>query len=73
MRCFLHTVTTSSLTNLDKTALVDGKRTDSYGQMFRECERFASAFSALGMTKEKNAQVGILGSTSAEVIMPSMD
>lgn len=65
---FLHNVTTTSLTNLNKTALVDGKRTYTYGQMFREWERFASVFSALGMTKEQNARVGILGSTSAEVI-----
>jgi acyl-coenzyme A synthetase/AMP-(fatty) acid ligase len=65
---FLHNVTTTSLTNLNKTALVDGKRTYTYGQMFREWERFASVFSALGMTKEQNARVGLLGSTSAEVI-----
>ena len=37
--------------------------------MFREWERYASVFTALDMTEEQNARVGILGSTCAEVII----
>lgn len=40
----------------------------TYGLMFREWERYASVFSALGMTAEAGSRVGILGSTCAEVI-----
>lgn len=36
--------------------------------MFREWDRYASVFSALGMTGQRQARVGILGSTCAEVI-----
>lgn len=58
----------TSVTDLKKTAIADGKRTYTYGLMFREWERCASVFSALGMTGENRARVGLLGSTSAEAI-----
>lgn len=52
----------------DKTALTDGCRSYSYREMFREWERYAAVFSALGMTGENRARVGLIGSTSAEAV-----
>ena len=54
--------------DLNKVAVIDGNRQYTYGQMFREWERYASVFTALEMTEAQNARVGILGSTCAEVI-----
>ena len=54
--------------DLNKRAVIDGNREYTFGGMFREWERYASVFTALGMTEEQNARVGILGSTCAEVI-----
>ena len=54
--------------DLNKTAIIDGNKEYTYGQMFREWERHASVFSALGMTEMEHARVGILGSPSAETI-----
>ena len=53
--------------DLNRTAIIDGNRKYTYGRMFREWERYASVFSALDMTEEHNARVGIMGSTCAEV------
>ncbi len=52
---------------LDKLAIIDGNRKYTYKRMFREWERYASVFTALDMTEEQNARVGVLGSTCAEV------
>ncbi len=54
--------------DLDKTAVIDGNRNYTYDRMFREWERYASVFTALDMTEEQKARVGVLGSTCAEVI-----
>ena len=54
--------------DLNKVAIIDGKRKYTYGQMFREWEHYASVFTALNMTEEQKSRVGILGSTCAEVI-----
>ena len=54
--------------DINKVAVIDGNRKFSYRRMFREWERYASVFTALEMTEEQNARVGILGSTCAEVI-----
>lgn len=54
--------------DLDKLAIIDGNRKYTYKRMFREWERYASVFTALNMTEEQNARVGVLGSTCAEVI-----
>ncbi len=53
---------------LEKSALSDGAATYTYGEMFKQWERYASVFSALGMTADSKARVGLLGSTSAEAI-----
>ena len=52
---------------LDKLAIIDGNRKYTYKRMFREWERYASVFTALEMTEEQSARVGVLGSTCAEV------
>ena len=49
-----------------KTAVIDCTREYTYGQMFSEWERYARVFSALGMTEETGARVGIAGTISAE-------
>ena len=54
--------------DLNRVAVIDGNRQYTYGQMFREWERYASVFTALEMTEAQNSRVGILGSTCAEVI-----
>ena len=54
--------------DLNKTALADGNTTYTYGMLFRQWERYASVFSALGMTWEKHSRVGIMGSVSAEAV-----
>ena len=65
---YIRDVNNTALSDLRATALADGTKTYTYGLMFREWERYASVFSALGMTGEKGARVGLLGSTSAEVV-----
>lgn len=65
---FIRDVNNTTVTDLNKIAVVDGSRKYSYGLMFREWERYASVFSSLGMSAENGSRVGILGSTSAEVI-----
>ena len=65
---YIRDVNNTELADLSRKALIDGGRTYTYGLMFREWERYASVFSALGMTGEKHARVGLLGSTSAEAV-----
>ena len=65
---YIRDVTNTEIGNLNKTAIEDGSRKYTYGLMFREWERYASVFSALGMTGENHARVGLLGSTSAQVV-----
>ena len=65
---YIRDVNNTSVSDLNRIAVVDGSRKYTYGLMFREWERYASVFSALGMTAEKHSRTGIFGSTSAEVI-----
>ena len=65
---YMRDVNSVSMEDLNRTAVEDGSRKYTYGLMFREWERYASVFSALGMTGEKSSRTGILGSTCAEVI-----
>lgn len=65
---FLRDVSSTSLSDLSRTAVKDGSREYTYGLMFREWDRYASVFSALGLTGENHSRTGILGSTCAEVI-----
>ena len=54
--------------DLNKTAIIDGTKEYTYGLMIREWERYASVFTALGMTEEEHARVGVMGSTCTETI-----
>ncbi len=54
--------------DMDRAAVIDGNRKFTYDAMFREWERYAAVFTALDMTEEQQARVGVLGSTCAEVI-----
>ncbi len=65
---YIRDVTNTNVRNLNRNALVDGTGRYTYGLLFREWERYASVFSALGMTGENHSRVGLLGSTNAEVI-----
>ena len=65
---FIYDVNHTAASDLRRTALEDGIQKYSYGMMFREWERYAAVFTALGMTAGNHARVGLLGSTSAEVI-----
>ena len=53
---------------LNHTAITDGTNIYTYRLMFRQWDRYASVFTALGMTGENHARVGVLGSPSAETI-----
>ena len=65
---YIHDVTGANAGNLNRKALEDGSRQYTYGLMFHEWERYASVFSALGITGENHSRAGLLGSTSAEAI-----
>ncbi len=64
---YLRDANAASVQDLAKVAIEDGKTRYTYGLMFRAWDQYASVFSALGMTGERQARVGILGSTCAEV------
>ncbi len=64
---YIHDANSASVRDLSRIAIEDGRKKYTYGLMFREWERYASVFSALGMTGEDRSRVGILGSTCAEV------
>ena len=65
---YIHDITSTDAGNLDRKALEDGSRQYTYRLMFHEWERYASVFSALGITGENHSRVGLLGSTSVEAI-----
>ena len=65
---YIHDITNANAGNLNRKALEDGSRQYTYGLMFHEWERYASVFSALGITGENHSRVGLLGSTSVEAI-----
>ena len=65
---YLRELCTLNENDQDKLAVIDGNRKYTYRRMFREWERYASVFTALDITEEQNARVGVMGSTCAEVI-----
>lgn len=65
---YIRDVTNTDVANLNRIAIADGTRSYTYGLMFRQWERYASVFSALGLTAGNRSRVGILGSTCAETI-----
>ena len=65
---FIRDVNSMSSDILNRVAIEDGSRGYTYEGMFREWERYASVFSALGMTGAGRSRVGLLGSTCTETI-----
>ena len=57
--------------DLNKLAIIDGDIQYTYAQIFREWERYAAVFTALDMTEEQSARVGVLGSPYPEVFFAS--
>jgi acetyl esterase/lipase len=54
--------------NLESVAIVADDRKYTYRQMFRQWQKYAEVFSALGMTEKNNACVGIPGAMTTEAI-----
>jgi acyl-coenzyme A synthetase/AMP-(fatty) acid ligase len=65
---FIKELNSVSEERLDNVALIDGYRQYSYRQMFRAWERYAEAFSGLGLTGENKSRVGIVSVTLSETI-----
>ena len=65
---YLRDLSSLNGSDLNKVAIIDGNREYTYGRMFQEWERYASVFTAMEMTEEQGARVGILGSACSEVI-----
>lgn len=59
---------TADPVKLKKTAVIDCTREYSYEQMFIEWERYARAFSALGICARNNSRVALCGAITAEPI-----
>ncbi|MCR4762278.1 MAG: AMP-binding protein [Lachnospiraceae bacterium] len=53
---------------LNNIAIIDGTRTYTYRQMFREWGRFAEIFTALGMSGKNHSRVAITSAIATEVI-----
>lgn len=56
---------------LNRLAIIDGDIEYTYAQMFREWKRYAAVFTALDMTEEQSARVGVMGSPYPEVFFAS--
>ena len=56
-------------TLLKQTALIDCTREYSYQQMFDEWERYARAFSGLGITRENKSRAALCGAIAAEPLL----
>ncbi len=65
---FIKEMNSVSDERLDSIALTDGYRQSTYRQMFRAWERYAEAFSGLGLTGENKSRVGIVSLTLSETI-----
>lgn len=70
-RCwsFIREMNSGSEERLDSVALHDGYRKYTYRQMFRYWERYAEAFSAVGLTGKDDARVGLIGAQQTETIL----
>lgn len=65
---FIRDLNSYSKERLDSVAIRDGYRTYTYRQMFRHWEKYAEAFSGIGLTGENHARVGLIGPTQTETI-----
>lgn len=65
---FIKELNSVSEERLDSVALTDGYRQYTYRQMFRAWERYAEAFSGIGLTGENKSRVGIISVPLPETI-----
>ncbi len=65
---FIKEMNSVSDERLDSVALTDGYRQYTYRQMFRAWERYAEAFSGLGLTGANHSRVGIISVPLPETI-----
>ena len=68
---YLRDICGQNANDLNKLAIIDGDIKYTYAQMLREWERYAAVFTALDMTEEQSARVGVLGSPYPEVFFAS--
>ena len=66
---FVRELNSFSDERLDRTALIDGKRSYSYRQLFRSWDRYAEVFAALDISRQSSSRVGMIGNISAECII----
>ena len=65
---FIKEVNSSSEERLDSVAVHDGYRKYTYRQMFRHWEKYAEAFSAVGLTGKNHSRVALIGPQQTETI-----
>ena len=65
---FIKELNSCSEERLDTVAVRDGYRTYTYRQMFRQWERYAEAFSAIGITEENHSRAMLVGTMITESI-----
>ncbi len=59
-------INSASKARLDRVALIDMERTYTYRQMFRNWEKYAEVFSALGITEENHSRLAIFDCSCIE-------
>ncbi|MBR2255411.1 MAG: AMP-binding protein, partial [Candidatus Methanomethylophilaceae archaeon] len=57
---FIKELNSVSEERLDNVAITDGYRQYTYRQMFRAWDRYAEAFSGVGLTAENHSRVGLI-------------
>ncbi len=65
---FIKELNSCSEERLDTVAVRDGYRTYTYRQMFRQWERYAETFSAIGITEENHSRAMLVGTMITESI-----
>ncbi len=65
---FIRELNSFSEERLDSAAFIIGKKKISYRQMFKKWDRFAEIFSALDITQDRNARIGLMAGLSIECI-----
>lgn len=65
---FIKELNSCSEERLDTVAVRDGYRTYTYRQMFRQWERYAETFSAIGITEENHSRAMLAGTMITESI-----
>ena len=66
---FIKELNSYSAERLDSVALRDGYRAYTYRQMFRYWEKYAEAFSGIGLTGENHSRVALIGPPQTETII----